>query len=63
MGGRPARLYASTSDFDAIPSERSTLILDAGGVSALAGRRARLAELRRAVFGHHDYLPWCSLRC
>jgi predicted nucleic acid-binding protein len=31
----------------AAPTKRVTLILDRGGVSALAGQRARLAELRR----------------
>lgn len=37
---RPARRLG-------FPSQRVTLVLDSGGISSLAGHRARLAELRR----------------
>lgn len=43
MGGA----FRCRVDPTAPAANRVTLILDSGGVSALAGRRARLAELRR----------------
>lgn len=43
MGGRSRCRAQSTAP----AAERVTLILDSGGISALAGQRARLAELRR----------------
>jgi hypothetical protein len=36
-----------------------TVILDAGGVSALAGQRARLVELRRRGYGWRTFPRLC----
>ena len=41
--GQPGSVPTDTET----PAQRVTLVLDSGGVSALAGRRARLEELRR----------------